>query len=66
MTREDAADLHGCGTLDFFWYVRLPLARPALSTITVLQTIKAWNEFFLPRLVFTDDSGWPLPLGMQC
>jgi raffinose/stachyose/melibiose transport system permease protein len=46
--------------------VRLPLARPALSTITVLQTIKAWNEFFLPRLVFTDDSGWSLPLGMQC
>lgn len=63
--REDAADLHECGTLDFFWYVRLPLARPALRAMSVLETIKAWNEQFLPLLVFTDESGWRLPLGIR-
>lgn len=63
--REDAADLHGCGTLDFFWYVLLPLARPALSAISVLETIKAWNEQSLSLLVFTDESRWLLPLGIR-
>lgn len=62
---EDAAYIDGCGTLGFFWYVLLPLARPALGAVIVLQTIVAWNEYFLPLLVFTDDSKWPLTLGIM-
>lgn len=62
---EDAAYIDGCSTLGFFWYVLLPLARPALGAIVVLQTIVAWNEYFLPLLVFTDDAKWPLTLGIQ-
>jgi raffinose/stachyose/melibiose transport system permease protein len=62
---EDAAYIDGCGTLGFFWYVLLPLARPALGAVIVLQTIVAWNEYFLPLLVLTDDSKWPLPLGIM-
>lgn len=62
---EDAAYIDGCGTLGFFWYVLLPLARPALGAIIVLQTIVAWNEYFLPLLVLTDDSKWPLTLGIM-
>ncbi len=62
---EDAAYIDGCGTLGFFWYVLLPLARPALGAIIVLQTIVSWNEYFLPLLVLTDDSKWPLPLGIM-
>ncbi len=62
---EDASYIDGCGTIGFFWYVLLPLARPALGAIVVLQTIVAWNEYFLPLLVFTDDSKWPLTLGIM-
>lgn len=62
---EDAAYIDGCGTLGFFWYVLLPLARPALGAIVVLQTIVSWNEYFLPLLILTDDSKWPLPLGIM-
>ncbi|MBK9121709.1 MAG: carbohydrate ABC transporter permease [Chloroflexi bacterium] len=62
---EDAAYIDGCSTLGFFWYVLLPLARPALGAIVVLQTIVSWNEYFLPLLVFTDDAKWPLTLGIQ-
>ncbi len=29
---EDASYIDGCGTLGFFWYILLPLARPALGT----------------------------------
>lgn len=62
---EDAAYIDGCGTLGFFWYVLLPLARPALGAIIVLQTIVSWNEYFLALLVLTDDSKWPLTLGIM-
>ncbi|MBE2266876.1 MAG: carbohydrate ABC transporter permease [Anaerolinea sp.] len=62
---EDAAYIDGCGTMGFFWYVLLPLARPALGAIVVLQTIVAWNDYFLSLIVLTDDSKWPLTLGIM-
>lgn len=62
---EDAAYIDGCGTFGFFWYILLPLARPSLGAIIVLQTITSWNEYFLPLLVLTDDSKWPLTLGIM-
>jgi raffinose/stachyose/melibiose transport system permease protein len=62
---EDAAYIDGTGPVGFFWYVLLPLARPALGAIIVLETIKSWNEYFLPLLVFTDDKKWPLTLGIM-
>lgn len=62
---EDAAYIDGCDTLGFFWYILLPLARPALGAIFVLETIKAWNEYFLPLLVFNDEKKWPLTLGIM-
>ncbi len=62
---EDASHIDGCGALGFFWYVLLPLARPAIGAVIVLQTIGAWNEYFLPLLVLTDDKKWPLTLGIM-
>jgi raffinose/stachyose/melibiose transport system permease protein len=61
---EDASYIDGCGTFGFFRYILLPLARPALGTVLVLQTIVAWNEYFLPLLVLNDDKKWPLTLGL--
>jgi raffinose/stachyose/melibiose transport system permease protein len=62
---EDAAYIDGCSTFGFFRYILFPLARPAIGAILVLQTIVAWNEYFLPLLVFTDESRWPLTLGIM-
>ena len=36
---EDAARIDGCSTFGFFWRVLLPLARPALATVTVLAIV---------------------------
>jgi raffinose/stachyose/melibiose transport system permease protein len=62
---EDASYIDGCTTLEFFLYILLPLARPALTAVAVLQVIASWNEYFLPLLVLNDNSKWPLPLGIQ-
>ncbi len=62
---EDAAYIDGATTFGFFRYILLPLARPALLAVATLQVIAAWNEYFLPLIVLTDQSLWPLPLGIM-
>jgi raffinose/stachyose/melibiose transport system permease protein len=62
---EDAAYIDGCTTFGFFRHVLFPLARPAIFAILVLQTIVAWNEYFLPLLIFTKEDMWPLTLGIM-
>ncbi|MEH0927449.1 carbohydrate ABC transporter permease [Micromonospora sp. CPCC 205558] len=62
---EEAAVLDGCGSFGFFWRVLLPMARPALATVSVLAVVTSWNNFMLPLVVFTDQSWWTLPVGVQ-
>ncbi|MGY0066078.1 carbohydrate ABC transporter permease [Streptomyces sp. QTS137] len=62
---EEAATLGGCGPFGSFWRVLLPMARPALGTVSVLAVVTGWNNFFLPLLVFTDDTWWTIPIGVQ-
>ena len=61
---EDASYIDGCTTFGFFRYILLPLARPALTAVGVLQVIAAWNEYFLPYIILNDEKLWPLPLGI--
>ncbi|MFI0543436.1 carbohydrate ABC transporter permease [Streptomyces sp. WSLK1-3] len=62
---EEAATLDGCSSFGFFWRVLLPMARPALGTVSVLALVTSWNNFMLPLLVFTDNTWWTLPVGVQ-
>ncbi|MDB1088103.1 carbohydrate ABC transporter permease [Streptomyces sp. ACA25] len=62
---EEAAVLDGCTSYSFFWRVLLPMARPALATVSVLAIVASWNNFFLPLVVFTDPQWWTIPLGVQ-
>lgn len=62
---EEAATLDGCGPFGFFWRILLPMARPALSAVSVLAVVASWNNFMLPLVVFTDQSWWTLPVGVQ-
>ncbi|WP_084960438.1 carbohydrate ABC transporter permease [Thermoactinospora rubra] len=62
---EEAAIIDGCSPFGFFWRVLLPMARPALATVSVLAIVASWNNFFLPLVVFNDPGLWTLPLGVQ-
>lgn len=62
---EEAATLDGCGPFGFFWRVLLPMARPALATVSVLAIVASWNNFLLPLVVFNDPEWWTLPVGVQ-
>ncbi|MCZ1001574.1 carbohydrate ABC transporter permease [Streptomyces mirabilis] len=62
---EEAATLDGCSPFGFFWRILLPLARPALGTVSVLAIVGSWNNFLLPLLVFSEPTWWTVPVGIQ-
>ncbi|MBX6357631.1 MAG: carbohydrate ABC transporter permease [Micromonosporaceae bacterium] len=62
---EESATLDGCTPLGFFWRILLPMARPALATVSVLALVASWNNFLLPLVVFNEPTSWTLPQGVQ-
>jgi raffinose/stachyose/melibiose transport system permease protein len=62
---EEAATLDGCTAFGFFWRILLPMARPALATVSVLALVGSWNNFMLPLVVFNEQSWWTIPVAVQ-
>jgi raffinose/stachyose/melibiose transport system permease protein len=63
MELQDAASMDGCSTLEFFWYILLPLVRPALAAVGALTMIVSWNDLLTPLILLNSDKLWTLPLG---
>src|SRR5690606_34623133 len=51
---EDAARIDGCTEFRTFWQVMLPLSRPALATVILLNFLHFWNELLLAVTMVTD------------
>lgn len=51
---EEAARIDGAGTFRIFWSVVLPMAKPALITLTILSFQGSWNE--LPHFIVATQS----------
>jgi ABC-type glycerol-3-phosphate transport system permease component len=61
----DAALVDGCNEFGVFWYVMLPLTKPAFSALGVFQFMWTWNNFIVPYLYLQRDSLRTLPLGLM-
>jgi raffinose/stachyose/melibiose transport system permease protein len=61
---EEAAALDGAGPLRIFWSVILPLARPGLAAVAVIQGLGAWNEYLMALVLFDDNSLMPIQRGL--
>lgn len=61
---EEAARLDGAGIWVIFWQVSMPMVRPAILTVAVLNTINIWNELLFAMLFISDDSKRTLPAGL--
>jgi len=59
----EAARLDGASNRRILWQVLVPLARPAVLTLTVLVFMWTWNEFLIPLVMVTDESLRTAPLG---
>ncbi|MCY7419314.1 MAG: carbohydrate ABC transporter permease [Chloroflexi bacterium] len=61
---DDAARVDGCSELQVFWDVMLPLARPGLLTVALLQFLWSWNALLLPLVFLTKNSLRTMPVGL--
>jgi multiple sugar transport system permease protein len=61
---EEAARIDGAGVFRTFWSVVLPMARPALITLTILAFQGSWNEFPHTLVAVQDPGLFTLPRGL--
>ena len=61
---EEAARLEGVGWLQIFWYVMLPLARPAMVTLAILTFLYAWNDYLWPLVSAQKREYFTITLGL--
>jgi len=61
----EAARLDGCGPLKTYFYIALPLARPALGAVAVYQFLGAWNAFLGPLVFLRSPENFTLPVGLS-
>jgi raffinose/stachyose/melibiose transport system permease protein len=48
---RDAARIDGANEFEVFLLIMVPLLRPALATIVILNSVGIWNDFFFPLIV---------------
>lgn len=62
---EEAAYIDGANRFTTFWRVGLPLARPALITLAILQFQASWNNFIGPLLYLRSPELMTLTVGLN-
>jgi multiple sugar transport system permease protein len=61
----DAARVDGCGELQTFLRVALPLAKPIVALVFFFSFVADWNNFFLPYVVLADSNQYPISVGLS-
>lgn len=61
---DEAAAMDGVGYWRYLLTFVIPLSRPALATVFILQAITVWNEIILATILLPDRGKSPLTLGL--
>jgi len=61
---EEAAQIDGAGEIRIFVSLILPLSRPAIATVAIVQAAPIWNDFFYPLVLLRDKDRYTLPIGL--
>lgn len=62
---EESARVDGASTFRLFWQICLPLARPALAALFILDFVATWNEYAMATTLLQSQSNWTVPLAVQ-
>jgi multiple sugar transport system permease protein len=60
----EAARIDGAGEFRIFASIALPMLAPGMVTIFMLQFVGNWNNFLLPFIMLSDQSRYPLTVGL--
>jgi len=61
----EAARIDGMTEQKIWLKLMLPLAKPALATLTIFTFVFVWNDFLGPRSYLTTQSLWTIQIGMR-
>ena len=62
---EEAAAIDGCGPIRTYFMVVLPMLRPTLISVGILETMWVWNDYLLPYLVLDRTEYMTIPILVQ-
>jgi raffinose/stachyose/melibiose transport system permease protein len=62
---EEAARIDGASHFQIFWKIMLPLTRPALAAVIILNGVWMWNDFFLGLILLTREDAYTLPVAIM-
>lgn len=61
---EESAKIDGCNIFSTFFKIALPLAIPAIATLSIFTFVTTWNSFMWPLIVTNTESMRTLPVGL--
>lgn len=61
----ESARIEGVSELRIFWYVVLPLVRPAIAALAVLIFTFVWNDFFWATVLTQGEASKPITAGIR-
>ncbi len=60
-----SARIDGASNWKYLWRILVPLAKPSLFTIILLNALSSWNSFMWPLYITSDSRSRTLPYGLQ-
>lgn len=61
---EESAEIDGCGKIQMFFSIILPLAKPGLATLAIYNGVNMWNEFSFAYTLTQSSENRTLPLAI--
>ncbi|WP_069650046.1 carbohydrate ABC transporter permease [Caloranaerobacter ferrireducens] len=58
----EAARIDGCGEFKIFFTIILPLLKPAITSLAIIEFVNNWNSFTMPLVLLKSPEKYTLPL----
>ena len=62
---EEAASIDGCGPVRIFFQVVVPMLKPTMISVGILEIMWVWNDYLLPYLVLDRTEYMTIPIHIQ-
>lgn len=61
---DEAAAIDGCGYFRYIFTILIPLMKPAISSMAILQALNVWNDIIRAVIYLSDDTILPMTRGL--
>ncbi|MCB0141301.1 MAG: carbohydrate ABC transporter permease, partial [Caldilineaceae bacterium] len=62
---DEAALIDGANPFHILWRIIVPLMKPALTTVAILQFLNEWNDFFAPFIYLNRQPLYTAAVGLR-